>query len=53
VFGAVAANANANGVVVNPFSVTSPPPPAMLAWTLGWVIVVLIAGIAAFRTRDL
>jgi ABC-type transport system involved in multi-copper enzyme maturation permease subunit len=53
VFTAVAANANANGAVVNPFSVTSPPPFAMLAWAVGWVVVVLVAGIAAFRTRDL
>jgi hypothetical protein len=53
VFTAVAANANGTGAAVNPFSVTSPPPPAMLAWAFGWVVVVLVAGIAAFRTRDL
>jgi ABC-type transport system involved in multi-copper enzyme maturation permease subunit len=53
VFTAVAANANANGAGVNPFAVTSPPPAAMLEWTLGWVVVVLVAGIASFRTRDL
>jgi ABC-type transport system involved in multi-copper enzyme maturation permease subunit len=53
VFTAVAANANANGAGVNPFSVTSPPPAAMLAWACGWVFVVLVAGIALFRTRDL
>jgi ABC-type transport system involved in multi-copper enzyme maturation permease subunit len=53
VFTAVAANANGSGTAVNPFSVTSPPPPAMLAWAIGWVVVVLVAGIAAFRTRDL
>ena len=52
VFSAVAANANASGTV-NPFTVTSPPPPAMPAWACGWIVVVLIAGIAAFRTRDL
>ncbi len=53
VFTAVAANANASGGAVNPFAVTSPPPPAMLAWAFGWTIAVLVAGIAAFRTRDL
>jgi len=52
VFGAIAANANANGNV-NPFTVTSPPPPALLAWACGWVIVVLVAGVVAFRARDL
>lgn len=38
---------------MNPFAVTSPPPPAMLAWAAGWVAVVLAAGIVLFRTRDL
>ena len=52
VFSAIAANANANGNV-NPFTVTSPPPAALLAWSCGWVIAVLVTGIAAFRTRDL
>ena len=52
VFSAIAANANANGNV-NPFTVTSPPPPALLAWSCGWVIAVLVTGVAAFRTRDL
>jgi ABC-type transport system involved in multi-copper enzyme maturation permease subunit len=53
IFTAVAANANASGTVVNPFAVTSPPPPAMLAWACGWIVAVLTAGVAAFRTRDL
>jgi ABC-type transport system involved in multi-copper enzyme maturation permease subunit len=52
VFTSVAANANASGSV-NPFTVTSPPPPALIGWACGWVAVVLVAGIAAFRTRDL
>jgi ABC-type transport system involved in multi-copper enzyme maturation permease subunit len=51
VFTAVAANTNANGNV-NPFTVTSPPPVALLAWAAGWIAVVLLAGIIAFRTRD-
>ena len=52
VFGAIAANANANGNV-NPFTVTSPPPTALLVWACGWIVVVVVAGVAAFRTRDL
>lgn len=51
VFTAIAANAN--GTSPNPFAVTSPPPPALLAWACGWVVAVLLAGIIAFRTRDL
>ena len=52
VFGAIAANANANGNV-NPFTVTSPPPTPLLVWACGWIVVVVVAGIVAFRTRDL
>ncbi len=52
VFTAIAANANGNGNV-NPFTVTSPMPNALLAWAVGWIVVVLTAGIVAFRTRDL
>jgi ABC-type transport system involved in multi-copper enzyme maturation permease subunit len=52
VFSAIAVNANANGNV-NPFTVTSPPPTALLAWACGWVVAVLVVGVAAFRTRDL
>lgn len=51
VFTAAAANANASGP--NPFTVTSPPPPALLAWACAWIVVVLAAGMIAFRTRDL
>lgn len=55
VFTAAAATvgANAPAASVNPFAVASPPPPALLAWAAGWVVVVLGAGVAAFRTRDL
>ena len=51
-FAAVAANANA-GQGVNPFGVTAPPPAPMLAWAGGWILVVLTAGVFAFRSRDL
>jgi len=55
VFTAAAAtvNANAGGTTVNPFAVTSPPLPALLAWACGWIVVVLTAGVTAFRARDL
>ncbi len=53
VFATVSVSANANGAGVNPFAVTSPPPTAILAWAFGWIVVVLVAGIMAFRTRDL
>jgi ABC-type transport system involved in multi-copper enzyme maturation permease subunit len=52
VFTAAASQAGANGSV-NPFSATSPPPTAILAWAAGWIVVVLVAGIVSFRTRDL
>lgn len=48
-----AASANGGGTSVNPFTVTSPPAPAMLAWACGWTVVFLVAGVALFRTRDL
>ena len=51
-FTAVAANASASGAV-NPFTVTSPPAPALLAWACGWIVVVILAGTVSFRTRDL
>jgi ABC-type transport system involved in multi-copper enzyme maturation permease subunit len=53
VFATVSVSANANGAGVNPFAVTSPPPAAILAWAFGWIVVVLVAGIIAFRARDL
>ncbi len=53
VFTAVAASSNASGAGPNPFSVTAPPPAAMLEWAFGWIVVVLVAGIVSFRTRDL
>jgi ABC-type transport system involved in multi-copper enzyme maturation permease subunit len=52
-FTAAAANQSASGVV-NPFNVISPPPPAaLLAWACGWIVVVMLAGTASFRTRDM
>jgi ABC-type transport system involved in multi-copper enzyme maturation permease subunit len=51
-FTAAAANLNGNGTA-NPFTVTSPPPQAILWWALAWTIAVLGTGVALFRTRDL
>ncbi len=54
VFTAAAGTANAlAGGPTSPFAVTSPPPPALLAWSYGWIAVVLTAGVTAFRARDL
>ena len=52
VFTAAAATVNAAGAI-NPFAVTAPPPPAMLAWAAGWIIAIFALGIALFRTRDI
>jgi ABC-type transport system involved in multi-copper enzyme maturation permease subunit len=52
VFTAAASQANVSGSV-NPFTATSPPPAPILAWAAGWILVVLVAGIASFRARDL
>ena len=38
---------------ITPFSITSVPSPAMIAWALGYVGVLLIVAIRLFRTRDL
>ncbi len=53
VFATVSVSATSNGGGVNPFAVTAPPPTAILAWAFGWIAVVLVAGIMAFRARDL
>ena len=53
VFATVSVSATSNGAGVNPFAVTAPPPTAILVWAFGWIVVVLVAGIMVFRTRDL
>jgi ABC-type transport system involved in multi-copper enzyme maturation permease subunit len=37
----------------NPFFADAPPPLAFTAWAAAWVILVLLAGIALFRRREL
>lgn len=53
VFTAAAASANASGTAVNPFGATAAPGNPLLAWTAGWILLVLAGGVAAFRSRDL
>jgi ABC-type transport system involved in multi-copper enzyme maturation permease subunit len=36
-----------------PFFSTLPPPPALIIWSIGYVVVVLGAAVLAFRARDL
>jgi ABC-type transport system involved in multi-copper enzyme maturation permease subunit len=36
-----------------PFFSTLPPPPALVIWSLGYVVVVLSGAVLAFRARDL
>jgi ABC-type transport system involved in multi-copper enzyme maturation permease subunit len=35
-----------------PFMVAVPPPPAMIAWAIGWIVVVVGAACWSFSTRD-
>jgi ABC-type transport system involved in multi-copper enzyme maturation permease subunit len=35
-----------------PFWVTVPPPPAMMAWSVAWIAVVLAIAVWSFSTRD-
>ena len=37
----------------NPFFAPEPPPPAFIAWSVVWVVLVLAAGVALFRRREL
>jgi ABC-type transport system involved in multi-copper enzyme maturation permease subunit len=37
----------------NPFYAGEPPPLAFIAWAIAWVVLVLAAGIALFRRREL
>lgn len=35
-----------------PFLVAAPPPPAMMAWAFGWIVVVVACACWSFATRD-
>ena len=41
------------GLRSNPFFADAPPPMAFTAWAVVWVVLVLLAGIALFRRREL
>jgi ABC-type transport system involved in multi-copper enzyme maturation permease subunit len=47
------ATRNAQAMRANPFFAAEPPPAAFVAWAAAWVLLVLIAGIALFRRREL
>jgi ABC-type transport system involved in multi-copper enzyme maturation permease subunit len=50
----VMANArNAEALRANPFFAASPPPVEIVAWAVVWTMLVLFAGIALFRRREL
>ncbi|HTA39598.1 MAG TPA: ABC transporter permease subunit [Candidatus Acidoferrales bacterium] len=40
------------GAWAGPFFVTTPPPPAMMAWAVVWAILVLAIAARSFSTRD-
>ena len=44
---------NAEAMRANPFFADAPPPLAFTAWAVAWVALVLLAGIALFRRREL
>jgi hypothetical protein len=37
----------------NPFFASSPPPLPFLVWSVAWVVLVLLGGVALFRRREL
>ena len=50
----VLANArNAEALRANPFFAAAPPPAEFVAWAAAWTALVLLAGIALFRRREL
>jgi ABC-type transport system involved in multi-copper enzyme maturation permease subunit len=49
----VAAGRNAQAMEANPFFASTPPPVAFVAWSVAWVGIILAAGIALFRRREL
>jgi hypothetical protein len=49
----LATGMDVRGLGANPFFAAEPPPFDHLAWSVGWIAVVLVAGIVAFRRREL
>jgi ABC-type transport system involved in multi-copper enzyme maturation permease subunit len=44
---------NTQAMRANPFFADAPPPAMFIAWSAAWVVLVLAAGIALFRRREL
>jgi ABC-type transport system involved in multi-copper enzyme maturation permease subunit len=44
---------NAEAMRLSPFFADAPPPLAFTAWSFAWIALVLLAGIALFRRREL
>jgi ABC-type transport system involved in multi-copper enzyme maturation permease subunit len=49
----LAAGRDPEGMAANPFFASAPPPLAFVVWSVVWVVLVLAAGIALFRRREL
>lgn len=49
----MAASRNAQALEANPFYASAPPPLSFVLWSAAWVLLVLLAGIALFRRREL
>jgi ABC-type transport system involved in multi-copper enzyme maturation permease subunit len=49
----LAAGRDTEVMAANPFFAEIPPPPAFIAWSVAWVVLVLGAGVALFRRREL
>lgn len=50
---ASATSRSAEAMRANPFFADAPPPAAFVAWSVAWVALVLLAGVAAFRRREI
>ena len=48
-----AAGRNAEAMAANPFYASTPPPLPFVGWSVAWVLLVLAAGVALFRRREL
>jgi len=49
----LAAGRNVDALAANPFYAPTPPPVAFVAWSIVWILLVLLAAIALFRRREL
>lgn len=49
----LAAGLDESAMAANPFFASTPPPLAFVAWAIAWTVIVLGAGIALFRRREL